>query len=101
VTSEGTGLKLGVPDVTKDDLTESESESWGNDEDDKNDESDAASEHSDEENESDEDETQSDNEEGSDSEHDTEENDTEENSPFSTFHSLQTKLKTKSQLNIS
>ncbi|GJS02802.1 hypothetical protein Tco_0319310 [Tanacetum coccineum] len=53
VTSEGTGLKLGVPDVTKDDSTESESESWGNDEDDSNDESDAASEHSDEENEKD------------------------------------------------
>ncbi|GJX01631.1 hypothetical protein Tco_0185544, partial [Tanacetum coccineum] len=38
VTSEGTGDKLGVPDVTKDDSTESESESWGNDEDDSNDE---------------------------------------------------------------
>ncbi|GKD62612.1 hypothetical protein Tco_1300121 [Tanacetum coccineum] len=38
VTCEGTGDKPGVPDVTKDDSTESESESWGNDEDDSNDE---------------------------------------------------------------
>ncbi|GJU49729.1 hypothetical protein Tco_1219284, partial [Tanacetum coccineum] len=77
VTSEGTGLKPGVPDVTKDDSTDSESKSWGNDEDDRNDESDAASEHSDEENESGKDETQSDNEEGSDSENDTEENESD------------------------
>ncbi|GKB13068.1 hypothetical protein Tco_0846991, partial [Tanacetum coccineum] len=67
----------GVPDMTKDDSSESESESWGNDEDDSNDESDAASEHSDEENESDEDETQSDNEEGSDSKHETKENESD------------------------
>ncbi|GKD92003.1 hypothetical protein Tco_1371840, partial [Tanacetum coccineum] len=33
---EGTGHKLGVPDVTNDDSSESESESWGNDEDDSN-----------------------------------------------------------------
>ncbi|GKF68367.1 hypothetical protein Tco_0198046, partial [Tanacetum coccineum] len=38
VTSEGTGDKLGVPDVTNDGSTESDSESWGNDEDDNNDE---------------------------------------------------------------
>ncbi|GKE80095.1 hypothetical protein Tco_1550095 [Tanacetum coccineum] len=36
VTSEGTGDKPGVPDVTEDDSTESESESLGNDEDDSN-----------------------------------------------------------------
>ncbi|GJU00816.1 hypothetical protein Tco_1111154 [Tanacetum coccineum] len=36
VTSEGTGDKPGVPDVTEDDSTESKSESWGNDEDDSN-----------------------------------------------------------------
>ncbi|GKE49148.1 hypothetical protein Tco_1480406, partial [Tanacetum coccineum] len=34
VTSKGTGDKPGVPDVIEDDSTESESESWGNDEDD-------------------------------------------------------------------
>nr|GEV84655.1 hypothetical protein [Tanacetum cinerariifolium] len=38
VTSKGTGDKLGVPDVTKDESTESESESSGNDDDDSNDE---------------------------------------------------------------
>ncbi|GJZ59139.1 hypothetical protein Tco_0614955 [Tanacetum coccineum] len=36
ITSEGTGDKPRVPDVTEDDSTESESESWGNDEDDSN-----------------------------------------------------------------
>ncbi|GKA54724.1 hypothetical protein Tco_0753673 [Tanacetum coccineum] len=36
ITSEGTGDKPGVPDVIKVDSTESESESWGNDEDDNN-----------------------------------------------------------------
>ncbi|GJZ62150.1 hypothetical protein Tco_0618287 [Tanacetum coccineum] len=36
IQSEGTGDKPGVPDVIKDDSTESESESWGNDEDDNN-----------------------------------------------------------------
>ncbi|GKA62642.1 hypothetical protein Tco_0762161, partial [Tanacetum coccineum] len=41
VTSEGTSDKPGVPDVTKDDSTESEVESWGNDEDDNNDENDS------------------------------------------------------------
>ncbi|GJZ66288.1 hypothetical protein Tco_0622984 [Tanacetum coccineum] len=38
ITSEGTGDKSGVPDETKDDSTESKSESWGNDEDDSNNE---------------------------------------------------------------
>nr|GEW21327.1 integrase, catalytic region, zinc finger, CCHC-type, peptidase aspartic, catalytic [Tanacetum cinerariifolium] len=38
VTSEGTGDKLGVPDVTKDESTVSESDSWGNNEDDSNNE---------------------------------------------------------------
>ncbi|GKF90012.1 hypothetical protein Tco_0263975, partial [Tanacetum coccineum] len=36
VISEETGDKPGVPDVTEDDFTESESVSWGNDEDDSN-----------------------------------------------------------------
>ncbi|GJX73496.1 hypothetical protein Tco_0312091 [Tanacetum coccineum] len=74
VTSKGTGVKPGFPDVTKDDSTESESESWGNDEDEGNDDNDSVSEGNDEENESDDDETQSDNEKGSDSEQDTNEN---------------------------
>ncbi|GJV28699.1 hypothetical protein Tco_1385147 [Tanacetum coccineum] len=41
VTSEGTGVKLGVPDVTKEESSESEAESWGNDEDDRNNEQDS------------------------------------------------------------
>ncbi|GJT94034.1 hypothetical protein Tco_1082879 [Tanacetum coccineum] len=60
VTSEGTGDKPRVPDVTKDDSTESESESWGNDEDDSNNEQESSNESSEQENESDDDETQSD-----------------------------------------
>ncbi|GJW17868.1 hypothetical protein Tco_0025304 [Tanacetum coccineum] len=45
--SEGTGDKPGVPDMTKDDSTESESESWGNDEDDNNNEQGSSNESSD------------------------------------------------------
>nr|GEV33586.1 uncharacterized mitochondrial protein AtMg00810-like [Tanacetum cinerariifolium] len=62
VTSEGTGDNPGVPDVTKDDLTESESESWGNDVDDSNDENDSENEGNKEENKSDDGETPFDNE---------------------------------------
>ncbi|GKB18176.1 hypothetical protein Tco_0852099, partial [Tanacetum coccineum] len=54
VTSEGTGEKLGVPDVTKDDSSESESESWGNDEDDSSEEQVSSDEGSEQENESEE-----------------------------------------------
>ncbi|GKE13501.1 hypothetical protein Tco_1417052, partial [Tanacetum coccineum] len=54
VTSKGTGDKPGVPDVTEDDSTESESESWGNDEDDSNDEQESNDESSEQENESEE-----------------------------------------------
>ncbi|GKA57042.1 hypothetical protein Tco_0756230 [Tanacetum coccineum] len=54
VTSEGTGDKPIVPDVTEDDSTESESESWGNDEDDSNNEQEASNEGSGQENESEE-----------------------------------------------
>ncbi|GKB41044.1 hypothetical protein Tco_0885986 [Tanacetum coccineum] len=36
VTNEGTSAKLGVPDVTEEESTESEAESWGRDEDDIN-----------------------------------------------------------------
>ncbi|GJZ90298.1 hypothetical protein Tco_0662225, partial [Tanacetum coccineum] len=51
VTSEGTGGKQGVPDVTKDDSTESKSESWGNDEDDRNNEKESSNEGREQENE--------------------------------------------------
>ncbi|GKC96823.1 hypothetical protein Tco_1162265, partial [Tanacetum coccineum] len=54
VTSEGTGDKPGVPDVTEDDSTESESESWGNNEDDSNNDQDSSNEDGEQENESEE-----------------------------------------------
>ncbi|GJV41182.1 hypothetical protein Tco_1419622 [Tanacetum coccineum] len=44
VISKGTGDKPGVPDVTNDDSSESESESWGNDEDDSNNEQESSDE---------------------------------------------------------
>ncbi|GJV03284.1 hypothetical protein Tco_1336853 [Tanacetum coccineum] len=53
VTSEGTSDILGVPDVTNDDSSESESESWGNDEDDSNEEHVSSNKGNEEENESD------------------------------------------------
>ncbi|GJU82706.1 hypothetical protein Tco_1285071 [Tanacetum coccineum] len=53
VTSEGTGDILGVPNVTNDDSSKSESESWGNDEDESNEEHVLSDEGSEEENESD------------------------------------------------
>ncbi|GJR01298.1 hypothetical protein Tco_0524282 [Tanacetum coccineum] len=52
ITSERTGDKPGVLDVTEDNSTESESESWGNDEDDNNNEQEASDEGSGQENES-------------------------------------------------
>ncbi|GJT59583.1 hypothetical protein Tco_1003116 [Tanacetum coccineum] len=52
VTSKGTSDKPRVPDVTEDDSTKSESESWGNDEDDNNKEQEASDEGSGYENES-------------------------------------------------
>nr|GEW76207.1 hypothetical protein [Tanacetum cinerariifolium] len=60
VTNEGTGVKPGVLDVTEEESSESETESWGNDEDDNNNEQDSRSEISDEENKSDDKNTQSD-----------------------------------------
>nr|GEW26898.1 hypothetical protein [Tanacetum cinerariifolium] len=69
VTSEGTGDKPGVLDVTKYKSTESESESWGNDKDDNNDDND--SENKGNENKSDDDKTPFDSEKYSDSEQDT------------------------------
>nr|GEV19530.1 hypothetical protein [Tanacetum cinerariifolium] len=49
-TNEGTCDKPGVLDVTEDDSTESESETWGNDEDDSNDDNDEENKGNDEEN---------------------------------------------------
>ncbi|GKD87539.1 hypothetical protein Tco_1358693, partial [Tanacetum coccineum] len=74
ITNEGTGDKPGVPDVTEEESTESEAGSWGNDEDDNNNDHDSSSEGSDKENDSDDDNTQSDNVKGSDSEQETDEN---------------------------
>ncbi|GJR25422.1 hypothetical protein Tco_1101654 [Tanacetum coccineum] len=65
VTSEGTSDKPGVPDVTEDDSTESESESWGNDKDGSNNEQESSNEGSEQENESDEQESDSEQEEES------------------------------------
>ncbi|GJS16088.1 hypothetical protein Tco_0410560 [Tanacetum coccineum] len=59
VTSEGTGDKPGVLDVTEYDSTESESESWGNDEDDSNNDQESRNEGSEQENESEEQESDS------------------------------------------
>ncbi|GKA92710.1 hypothetical protein Tco_0814635 [Tanacetum coccineum] len=44
VTNEGTGVKPGVPDVTKEESSESKAESWGNDDDDNNNDHDSRSE---------------------------------------------------------
>ncbi|GKB87360.1 hypothetical protein Tco_0959632 [Tanacetum coccineum] len=44
VTNEGTSVKPGVPDVTKEESTKIEAESWGKDEDDSNNEHDSRSE---------------------------------------------------------
>ncbi|GKB40494.1 hypothetical protein Tco_0885436 [Tanacetum coccineum] len=74
VTNEGTGVKPGVPDVTEEESSESEVESWGNDEDDINNEQDSRSEGSDDKN------TQSDNEKRSNSEHETDENESDSES---------------------
>nr|GEU73940.1 hypothetical protein [Tanacetum cinerariifolium] len=71
VISEGTGDKPRVPDVTKDESTKSESESWGNNEDDGNDENDSKNEGNDDENKSDDDKTPFDSEKDSDFTQDT------------------------------
>ncbi|GJS76351.1 hypothetical protein Tco_0726232 [Tanacetum coccineum] len=76
VTNKGTGAKPWVPDVTKEESTESEAKSWGRDEDDNNNDHDSRSECSDQESDSDDNNTQSDKEKRSDSEHETNENET-------------------------
>nr|GEX14148.1 hypothetical protein [Tanacetum cinerariifolium] len=77
VTNEGTGVKLVVPNVTEEESSESETESWGNDEDDKNNDQDPKSDGSDQEKDIDDDKTQSDNENELDSEHETNESGSE------------------------
>nr|GEX21336.1 hypothetical protein [Tanacetum cinerariifolium] len=81
VISEGTGDKPRVPDVTKDESTESELESWGNDEGDINDENELENEGNDGENKSNDDKTPSNIEKDLDSEQDMDgsESDSESN----------------------
>ncbi|GKC88578.1 hypothetical protein Tco_1149227 [Tanacetum coccineum] len=74
VTSEGTGVKPGVPDVTEEESSKSEVKSWGNDEDDSNNEQDSSDEDIDQKNDSDDNKIQSDNANELDSEHETDEN---------------------------
>ncbi|GJV57654.1 hypothetical protein Tco_1458659 [Tanacetum coccineum] len=79
ITSEGTGDKPGVPDVTNDDSSESESESWGNDEDDSNNKQESSDESSKQENESEEQELDSEQDEESDDDDQEEEEIDQEN----------------------
>ncbi|GJU20904.1 hypothetical protein Tco_1154246 [Tanacetum coccineum] len=74
ITNEGTGVKLGVPNVTEEESSESEAESWGNDDDDSNNDQDSESEESDHDKDSDVDKSQSDNKDESDSKHEKDEN---------------------------
>nr|GEZ24711.1 hypothetical protein [Tanacetum cinerariifolium] len=72
-TSEGTGVKPGVPDVAEEESSKSEAESLGNDEDDSNNKQVSSDKDSDQEKDSDDDKTKSDNEYESDSKHETDE----------------------------
>nr|GEV54833.1 ribonuclease H-like domain-containing protein [Tanacetum cinerariifolium] len=74
VTNERTGVKPAVPNVTEEESSKSETKSWGNDEDDSNNEQDSRSERSNEDNDIDDKNTQSDSKKGLDSEHETDEN---------------------------
>nr|GEU37476.1 hypothetical protein [Tanacetum cinerariifolium] len=80
VTNEGTCVKPGVPDVIKEESSESETKSWGNDEDDSNNKQDSRSEGSDEENDSDDKNTESHSKKGSDSEHEIDESESDSES---------------------
>ncbi|GKB50658.1 hypothetical protein Tco_0901411 [Tanacetum coccineum] len=79
VTSEGTGDKPGVLDVTNDDSSESESESWGNGEDDSNNKQESSDERNKQENESEEQESDSKQDEESDNDDQEEEKFDQEN----------------------
>nr|GFA44767.1 hypothetical protein [Tanacetum cinerariifolium] len=74
VTSKGTGVKPGVPNVAEEESSKSKAESLGNDEDNNNKEQDSSDEDSDQEKDSDDDKTQSDNKNELDSKSDQEEN---------------------------
>ncbi|GKA52428.1 retrovirus-related pol polyprotein from transposon TNT 1-94 [Tanacetum coccineum] len=74
VTNKGTGIKPGVPDVTEEVSSESEAESWGNDDDDSNNDQDSGSEGNDQQKDSEDDKTQSDNKDESNSKHETDDN---------------------------
>ncbi|GJW70815.1 hypothetical protein Tco_0127732 [Tanacetum coccineum] len=76
VTNEGTSAKPGVPDVTKEESSESEAESWGRDEDDRNNNHELSNKGSDRESDNGDDNTQSNNEKGWNSKHETDKNET-------------------------
>nr|GFA06725.1 hypothetical protein [Tanacetum cinerariifolium] len=76
ITNEGTGAKPGVPNVTKEESTESKAKSLGRGEDDSNNDHDSSSEGSDQENDSGDDNTQFNKEKWSDSKQETDENET-------------------------
>ncbi|GJU64778.1 hypothetical protein Tco_1246613 [Tanacetum coccineum] len=80
VTNKGTGAKQGVPNVTGEESTKSEAESWGRDKDDSNNDHDSSSEGSDQDSDSVDDNTQSDKGKGSDFVHETDENETDSKS---------------------
>nr|GEV19177.1 hypothetical protein [Tanacetum cinerariifolium] len=71
--SEGTSVKLGVLDVAEEELLETEVESWGNDDDDSNNERVLSDEDSDQEKDNDDEKSQSNNELELDAEHETDE----------------------------
>ncbi|GJZ86371.1 hypothetical protein Tco_0657981 [Tanacetum coccineum] len=79
VTSKGTGDKPRVPDVTNNDSSESESESWGNDKDDINNKQESSDESSKQENESEEQESDSEQDKESDDDDQKEEEFDQEN----------------------
>nr|GEV86261.1 hypothetical protein [Tanacetum cinerariifolium] len=74
IINEGTDAKPGVPDVTEEESSESEAESWGRDEDDSNNDYHSRSEDSDQESDSGDDNSQSNKEKGSNFEYETDEN---------------------------
>nr|GEW46530.1 hypothetical protein [Tanacetum cinerariifolium] len=80
ITNEGTGVKPRVPNVTEEESSKSETESWGNDEDERNNEQDSRSERINEENDSDDKNTQSDSEKGSASKPETDKNESDSES---------------------
>ncbi|GJY32946.1 hypothetical protein Tco_0417415 [Tanacetum coccineum] len=78
ITNEGTCVKPGVPDVTKEESTESEAESWGKDEDKSNNDHDSKSEGN-SEHETDENETGSESDQQEENEEDVEDDEDETN----------------------